>query len=125
MVVTPLADLQQEAVDVPVSARRLDKVTPDAARAAAFLAAASERIGQLPLLTSVVVTYDLAYDAAHDVGEALLAAHGYRTRNGAGQHEALGRFLRAVLDSSEKRLNQLATFVSDPRADARRNQGAS
>lgn len=99
MVVTPLTDLQQEAVDVLVSARRLDKVTPDAARAAAFLAAASERIGQLPLLTSAVVAYDLAYDAAHDVGEALLAAHGYRTRNGAGQHEALGRFLRAVLDS--------------------------
>jgi hypothetical protein len=44
------------------------------------------------------VKYDLAYDAAHDVGEALLAAHGYRTSNGLGQHEALGRFLRAVLD---------------------------
>lgn len=96
---TSLTQAQQRAVDILVSARRLDEVTPDAARATAFLAAASERIGQLPLLTSTVVAYDLAYDAAHDVGEALLAAHGYRTRTGAGQHEALGRFLRAVLDS--------------------------
>lgn len=72
----------------------------DPERSAAFLAAAAERLSQLPLLTSASVKYDLAYDAAHDVGEALLAAHGYRTTNGPGQHEALGRFLRAVLDSA-------------------------
>ncbi len=99
MAVNPLTKTQREAIDVLVSARRLEKVPPDPARAAAFLAAAAERISQLPLLTSVVVAYDLAYDAAHDVGEALLAAHGYRTRNGVGQHEALGRYVRAVLDS--------------------------
>ena len=29
---------------------------------------------------------------------ALLAAYGFRTTNGPGQHEALGRYLRAVLD---------------------------
>ena len=95
----PLTEAQREAVDALVSGRRLERVTPDPARAAAFLSAASERMSQLPLLTSAVVAYDLAYDAAHDVGEALLAAHGYRTRNGAGQHEAIGRFLRAVLDT--------------------------
>ena len=39
-----------------------------------------------------------AYDACHDIGEALLAAYGYRTVNGPGQHEVLGRFLRAVFD---------------------------
>lgn len=99
MAVSRLTAAQQHAVDALVTARRIDKVTPDAARAAAFLAAAADRISQLPLLTSVIVKYDLAYDAAHDVGEALLAAYGYRTTNGPGQHEALGRFLRAVLDS--------------------------
>lgn len=98
MGVTPFTPAQQAAVDALISARRIDRIAPDAARAGAFLRAATERIGQLPLLTSVVVKYDLAYDAAHDVGEAFLAAHGYRTRNGAGQHEALGRFLRAVID---------------------------
>lgn len=99
MAVSRLTAAQQQAVDMLVTARRIDKVTPDVARAAAFLAAAADRISQLPLLTSVIVKYDLAYDAAHDVGEALLAAYGYRTTNGSGQHEALGRFLRAVLDS--------------------------
>jgi hypothetical protein len=37
------------------------------------------------------------YDACHDTGEALLA-YGFRTTNGPGQHEALGRYLRAVYD---------------------------
>lgn len=99
MAVTPLTAAQQQAIDALVAARRIDAVAPDPARASAFLAAAADRISQLPLLTSVGVKYDVAYDAAHDVGEALLAAHGYRTSNGSGQHEALGRFLRAVLDS--------------------------
>ncbi len=98
MAVTRLSATQQQAVDAPVTTRRIEKIMPDSVRAAAFMAAAADRISQLPLLTSVVVKYDLAYDAAHDVGEALLAAHGYRTTNGPGQHEALGRFLRAVLD---------------------------
>lgn len=99
MAVIRLTAAQQGAVDDLVAALRIDEVTPDPARAAAFLAAAADRMSQLPLLTSMIVKYDLAYDAAHDVGEALLAAYGYRTANGTGQHEALGRFLRAVLDS--------------------------
>ena len=68
-------------------------------RASSFLQQAEERISQLPLLTSPAVRYGIAYDACHDVGEALLAAYGYRTKNGSGQHEAVGRALRAILDS--------------------------
>ncbi len=68
------------------------------ARATSFLRQAEERLNQLPLLTSVVVEYGIAYDACHDTGEALLAAYGFRTTNGPGQHEALGRYLRAVFD---------------------------
>lgn len=52
----------------------------------------------MPLLSSVVVRSGIAYDAAHDIGEALLSAHGFRPANGAGQHEAVGRYLRAILD---------------------------
>ncbi|MFD4420777.1 hypothetical protein ACFWN7_04635 [Agromyces sp. NPDC058484] len=59
---------------------------------------AEERLSQLPLLTSVAVRYGIAYDACHDTGEALLAAYGFRTANGPGQHEALGRYLRALFD---------------------------
>ena len=71
----------------------------DTARATSFLRQAEERLDQLPLLTSVVVMYGIAYDACHDTGEALLAAYGFRTTNGPGQHEALGRYLRAVFDN--------------------------
>jgi hypothetical protein len=71
---------------------------PDNARATSFLRQAEERLNQLPLLTSVVVRYGIAYDACHDAGEALLSAYGFRTTNGPGQHEALGRYVRAVFD---------------------------
>ncbi|WP_354567970.1 HEPN domain-containing protein [Glaciihabitans sp. UYNi722] len=81
-----------------MTARRIDSVPSDAQRAAAFLRQADERLAELERLSSAVVKYGVAYDAAHDVGEALLAAYGYRTTTGPGQHEALGRFLRAVLD---------------------------
>ncbi len=99
MAVIPLTGTQTAAVVALVQSGRLDVVPADLARASSFLRRADERLSQLALLTSVTVMYDLAYDAAHDIGEALLAAYGYRTENGPGQHEALGRYLRAVLDS--------------------------
>jgi hypothetical protein len=95
---TPLTRVQQGTVLALVEARRLDVVPPDNARATSFLRQAEERLNQLPLLTSVVVRYGIAYDACHDAGEALLSAYGFRTTNGPGQHEALGRYLRAVFE---------------------------
>ena len=97
MALTPLTRAQQATVLALVEARRLDVVPADLARASSFLRQAEERLNQLPLLTSVVVRYGIAYDACHDTGEALLAAYGFRTTNGR-QHEALGRYLRAVFD---------------------------
>ena len=112
MALTALSKPELAAVAVLVSAGRLDQVPADTRRATAFLSKAQDRLDQLPLLTSHAVRYDLAYDAAHDVGEALLAAHGYRTRNGQGQHEALGRYRRAVLstppgDKAARQFDQL------------------
>jgi hypothetical protein len=95
---TPLTRVQQATVLALVEARRLDVVPADIARATSFLRQAQERLDQLPLLTGVVVRYGIAYDACHETGEALLAAYGFRTTNGPGQHEALGRYLRAVFD---------------------------
>jgi len=95
---TPLTRVQQATVLALVEARRLDAVSADIAGATSFLRQAEERLDQLPLLTSVVVRYGIAYDACHDTGEALRAAYGFRTTNGPGQHEALGRYLRAVFD---------------------------
>ncbi|MGI8614425.1 MAG: hypothetical protein ACR2KL_10860 [Nocardioidaceae bacterium] len=98
MAISALTRVQQATVLALVEARRLEAVQVDASRAASFMRQAEDRLGQMPLLTSVTVKYGIAYDAAHDVGEALLAAYGFRTANGPGQHEALGRYLRAVLD---------------------------
>ena len=50
-------------------------------------------------MISAVVRHGVAYDAAHDVGEAFLAAYGYATTNGPGQHAAIADFLAAVIDS--------------------------
>lgn len=124
MAVTPLTPAEQQAVDALLAARRIEQVVVDIARAAAFLAAARDRLGQIPLLTSAGVKYDIAYDAAHDVGEALLAAYGYRTSNGSGQHEALGRFMRAVFDAppgdrAAKRFDQLRRTRNQSRYDAK------
>jgi hypothetical protein len=109
---TPLSPQELAAVAALVQAKRLDNVPADVRRAGAFMAKAADRLEQLPLLTSDPVKYDIAYDAAHDVGEALLAAHGYRTSNSPGQHEALGRYWRAILsgppgDKAAQRFDQL------------------
>jgi hypothetical protein len=55
-------------------------------------------VGEVAGLTVPSVVYDIAYNAAHDVGEAMLAAYGFRTASGAGQHVAVGQFLEAVFD---------------------------
>lgn len=98
MALSPLSPVQQATVLALVKARRLETVQADSARATSFLRQAEDRLSQLPLLTSVAVRYGIAYDACHDAGEALLAAYGFRTTSGPGQHEALGRYLRAVFD---------------------------
>ena len=82
MALTPLTRVQQATVLALVEARGLDVVPADLARAISFLRQAEERLNQLPLLTSLVVKYGVAYDACHDTGEALLAAYGFRTTNG-------------------------------------------
>jgi hypothetical protein len=112
MAVRPLSAPELAAVTTLVRAGRVDQVPVDIRRALAFLAKANDRLEQLILLTSDAVRYDIAYDAAHDIGEALLAAHGYRTSNGSGQHEALGRYLQAVLSlppggTAARRFDQL------------------
>ena len=107
MALTPLTRVQQATVLALVEARRLDVVPADLARATSFLRQAEERLDQLPLLTSVVVRYGIAYDACHDTGEALLAAYGFRTTNGPGQHEALGRCSTPPSPEGSRRDRQL------------------
>ena len=91
MAVRPLTAAQQRAVDELVAARRLDHVPVDEQRCAAFLQQAETALADLSNVRHAQNSYNLAYDAAHDVGEAMLAAYGYRTAHGPGQHDALGR----------------------------------
>lgn len=99
MTVAPLTTRQRAAVDTLVAARKLEPMPVDESRAAAFLDQASEALADVPNVTRTQNRYNLAYDAAHDVGEAVLAAYGYRTRPGSGQHDTVGRFLAAVFDT--------------------------
>jgi hypothetical protein len=97
--VMALTTAQGHAVEALVAARRLERVPVDEQRCAAFLSQAETALSDLPNVTHAQNRYNLAYDAAHDVDEAMLAAYGYRTRHGPGQHDALGRFLAAVFDT--------------------------
>lgn len=99
MAVTPLSTAQHSAVEALVAAHRLERVPVDERRCTAFLEQAEVGLADVPLVRHAQNKYNLAYDAAHDVGEAMLAAYGYRTASGPGQHEALGRFLAAVFDT--------------------------
>ena len=108
----PMSAPQQAAIAALVAARRIEHVPADPRRASAFIAHANDALEELDVLTKASIRCTVAYDACHDIGEALLAAYGYRTTNGAGQHEALGRFLRAVVtdppgDRAARRFDQL------------------
>jgi hypothetical protein len=120
----PLTSGQQASVDALVSAGRLAVVPVDLDKAGAFLRQADDILIDLPQLTRPQNQYNLAYDACHDVGESLLAAYGYRTVNGPGQHAALGEFLRAVFDQppgqqAARRFDQLRRSRNQQRYDAK------
>lgn len=95
---TELTAAQQSAIDLLVTRRRIERVPHDGARCLQFLEQAEIRLSDIRHLRHPQNRYNLAYDAAHDVGEALLAGYGYRTRNGPGQHDALVQFLASVFD---------------------------
>lgn len=124
MAVAPLSASQQAAAAALVSAGRLAVVPVDAARAAAFLRQATNALADIPNVTQPQNQYNLAYDASHDVGESALAAYGYRTASGPGQHQALGEFLKVVFDSppgdtAARRFDTLRLSRNQQRYDAR------
>ncbi len=120
-----LSGPQQRAVDALVATGRMRAVPIDAGRASDFLAQADDRLSQLSLLSSDPVKSGIAYDAAHDVGEALLAWYGYATTNGPGQHAALGEFLAAVLDAPPEHAAAAAMFDQARRARNQQNYRAN
>lgn len=95
---TPLSDAQLAAIQSLIDARAIEQVQPEPTRAAAFLQKARIKCADLGNAQYHENRFDLAYGACHDVGEAVLAAYGYRTRSGTGQHANVGKFLAVVLD---------------------------
>ena len=98
MNVRALTPDQRRAVEALVARGALDVVPVDLPKAERFLEQASAALGEAARLSVPSVVYDVAYNAAHDIGEGMLAAYGYRTASGKGQHVALGQFLEAVFD---------------------------
>lgn len=93
-----LSQTQRAAIADLVDRGRIGSVPADLDRCEAFLQLAEDTLVDVAHVRLPQNRYNLAYDAAHAVGEALLARHGYRTLNGPGQHEALARYVAAVLD---------------------------
>ena len=84
-------------LDIIVNMNRLSRVPIDLVKAQLFLDQANEAMSELIKISTNQVRYDIAYNIAHDVGEALLAAYGFRTASGQGQHTAVGEFLEIIL----------------------------
>lgn len=95
----PLSPEQLATVDAFVVAGRLRRTAIDLRRATRFLSQSQDALGQLAAITSSNLRYNVAYDAAHDVGEAMLAAYGLRTGAGQGKHIAVGEFLEIIFDT--------------------------
>lgn len=88
MGLTELTPAQQATVDALVVARRLERVPIDANRCTSFLEQARVALADLPNVTHAQNRHNLAYDAAHDVGEAMLAGYGCRARSSASLIDA-------------------------------------
>jgi len=93
----PLTPAQFVKLSVLIGRNQLQTVPIDLVKAQLFLDQATEALVEILKMNTNKVRYDTAYNVAHDVGEALLAAYGYRTTSGTGQHAAIGEFLEIIL----------------------------
>ena len=118
MSIAPLSAAQAAAVRSLAQSKRLRAITAggDERRARSFLHHAEEAYANIANISGDLVKHDLAYAVMHDVGEAMLAAYGFRTAPGIGQHDAVARFLAAIFDSPPP--SEAASRVDD----ARRNR---
>lgn len=101
MTTSPLTSQQQQAVATLVERGRLATSPVDIAKAERFIAMAGDALEELPNIRAQSVRYDVAYNAAHDIGEGLLAAYGFRTASGPGQHATVGLFVQAICQGTD------------------------
>lgn len=120
MAVVPLTAKQQQAVDDLVRDGDFRKVPEDEQRARVFLEQAHVTLVDIPNLTQSQNRYNLAYDAAHDVGEAMLRAYGYKNKWGPGAHQRLAQFLAAIFDTPPP--SEAALHFETMRSDRNENR---
>ena len=87
---------QRKQLSELMSSGRLREVPRDRERAAVFLAHAREGLDASGQIPTPHVAFDVAYNAAHDSGEALMSALGVRTGRGEGAHATVG-FVLAIM----------------------------
>lgn len=90
---TPLSLTQTSTLNNLVDSVRIRPASIDLPKAERFIEQASLALVELPTIRTHQLRYDGGYNAAHDVGEALMAAYGFRTVNGPGQHMSIGEVL--------------------------------
>lgn len=95
-----LSDAQRRGLVDLVSSGRLREAPADRQRAAIFLAHARDGLGAAAHIASPHVAFDVAYNAAHDAGEALMAALGVRPGRGDGAHATVGSVLVIMAEGS-------------------------
>ena len=88
---------QRTEIKLLLTRDRLKEVPVDLNKARLFLIQAEEAFSELGNIQANKIQFDVAYNSCHSAGEALLAAYGYRTTPGVGQHVAVGEFLSVVL----------------------------
>lgn len=95
-----LDDRQRRQLSDLISSGRLRAVPPDPDRAAVFLAHAHEGLHAAAQIPTAHVAFDVAYNSAHDCGEALMAALGVRPGRGDGAHATVGQVLVMMAEDS-------------------------
>jgi hypothetical protein len=96
----PLTDVQLFEITKMIKNGRIRVESVDMAKATRFILQTTEAMAELNSMKVAHMKYDAAYNAGHDVGEALFAAYGYRPGGGEGQHVALGQFMTIIFDQS-------------------------
>ena len=98
---TPLTLIQQGRLDNLVKSGKLHQVPVDYSKAKRFIEQAAQSLMELPSIKTNQLRYDGGYNAAHDVGEALMAAYGFRTANGPGQQISLGEAMTIIFAGTD------------------------
>ncbi len=93
-----------EQLTSEIAVGRLKTVPIDLVKTQMFMEKASEAIGEFANISSVGVLYDTAYTVCHDIGEATMAAYGYKPAPIDGHHAVLGEFLTILFSNSPARI---------------------